>query len=131
MRREIKGVFVLFLLLTSVVLLQGCVYFVIGSIGAVGGYVVSPDTVEGTMERDLDEVWQASFEVANIMGNIVRQNEKAGTLEAIINNSRVNIDIARFSSEMVRLKVKARKAFFPNITTAQDVYVKIVNQINR
>ena len=74
---------------------------------------------------------QAAFEVANIMGNIVRQNEKSGTLEAIINNSRVNIEIARFSSEMVRLKIKARKAFFPNITTAQDVYVKIVNQLSR
>ena len=40
---------------------QGCVYLVVGSVGAIGGYVVSPDTVEGTVERDFQEVWDSSF----------------------------------------------------------------------
>ena len=103
----------------------------IGSIGAVGGYIVSPDTVEGTIERDFDEVWHATFDVAGIMGNIVKQNDKLGSLEAIINNSRVTVNISQYTRDMVRVNVKSRKSFFPNISTAQDVYVKIINQLSK
>lgn len=131
MKGKLKSYKFLILLLWSVLSFQGCIYLVIGSIGAVGGYVVSPDTVQGTVERDREEVWEASFNVANIMGNVIKQNDKLGTLEAIINNSRVNINMTQFTPDMVRLSVKARKSFFPNISTAQDVYVKIINQMGK
>ncbi len=110
--------------------LSGCVYLVLGSLGAVGGYAVSPDTVEGTSSRDAEEVFDAAYTVVNIMGNIIRQDKKGGQLEAIINNSRVNISILQFSRNKTKISVKARRSFFPNISTAQDVYVKIVNQLN-
>lgn len=119
------------MLLFAVLSFQGCFYLVIGSIGAVGGYVVSPDTVQGTVERDLEEVWEASFNVANIMGNVISQNKNLGNIEAIINNSRVNISMIQFTPEVVKLVVKARKSFFPNISTAQDVYVKIINEMGK
>ena len=109
---------------------SGCFYLVLGGLGAVGGYAVSPDTVEGTSDRDSKEVWDAAVTVANIMGNIFRQSEKEGKLEAIINNSRVNISVLQFSRKKAKILVKARKSFFPNIATAQDVYIKIINQLN-
>jgi len=107
----------------------GCVYLVVGSLGAVGGYVVSPDTVEGTVERDFEEVWDAAHTVVNIMGRILKESEKEGKLEAIINNCRVNVGIYQMSRSLVKISVEARKSFFPSITTAQDVYVKIMNQM--
>ena len=109
---------------------SGCFYLVLGGLGAVGGYAVSPDTVEGTSDRDSEEVWDAAMTVANIMGNITRQSEKEGKLEAIINNSRVNISVVQFSRKKSKILVKARKSFFPNIATAQDVYIKVINQLN-
>ena len=110
--------------------LSGCFYLVLGGLGAVGGYAVSPDTVEGTSDRDSEEVWDAAVTVANIMGNITRQSEKEGKLEAIINNSRVNISVMQFTKKKSKILVKARKSFFPNIATAQDVYIKVINQLN-
>ena len=110
---------------------QGCVYLVIGSVGALGGYVVSPDTVEGTTERDYGEVWDAAFEVVNIMGKIIKQNEKEGRLEAIVNNSRVNVTINQLSRSMITISVKARMSFFPSVSTAQDVYIKIINRLGQ
>ena len=38
------------LLVTLVSLGSGCVYVIVGSLGALGGYVVSPDTVEGLID---------------------------------------------------------------------------------
>ena len=37
----------LVLFLSFTLCTSGCVYLVVGGIGALGGYVVSPDTVEG------------------------------------------------------------------------------------
>ena len=55
--------------------LSGCIYLVVGGIGAVGGYVVSPDTVEGITENDTAMVWDTAIEVISIMGLIEEENE--------------------------------------------------------
>ena len=110
--------------------LSGCFYLILGSLGAVGGYAVSPDTVAGMSRRDAEEVFDAAYTVVNIMGNVLRQDKKSGHLEVLINNSRVNISILQFSRDKTKISVKARRAFFPKIDIAQDVYVKIINQLN-
>ena len=117
------------LFISSALTLSGCVYLVIGSIGALGGYAISSDTVQGTTEKDIHEVWEAAQSVVNIMGRITRQNEDSGRLEAIVDNSRVSIGVVQFTPKLVRLTAKARKSFFPNIATAQDVYIKIINYL--
>ena len=131
MKRFISTRNVLFsiLFILSAWTFSGCVYLVIGSVGALGGYAISSDTVQGTTEKDIHEVWEAAQSVVNIMGRITRQNEDSGRLEAIIDNSRVTIGVVQFTPKLVRLTVKARKSFFPNIATAQDVYIKIINYL--
>ena len=119
------------LFILSALTFSGCVYLVIGSVGALGGYAISSDTVQGTTEKDIHEVWEAAQSVVNIMGRITRQNEDSGRLEAIVDNSRVTIGIAQFTPKLARLTVKARKSFFPNIATAQDVYIKIINYLSK
>jgi len=115
----------------GIVTLNGCVYLVIGSVGALGGYAISSDTVQGTVEKDYHEVWDAAESVVNIMGRITRQNENSGRLEAIVNNARVTIGVAQFTPKLVRLTVRARKSFFPSISTAQDVYIKIISYLGK
>ena len=111
---------------------SSCVYLVIGSVGALGGYVVSPDTVEGILaEKDQDEVWQAAIDVISIMGIIQEKSAPGGVIVAKIQGCRATITIFQMSKTMVRLTVKARKAFFPRIKIAQDVYVKVVNELNQ
>ena len=114
------------LLLVMTLSLNSCIYLVVGGVGAVGGYIVSPDTVEGVVTgHSSAEVWDAAAEVIGIMGVILEKNAPGGTLVAKVHGSKVTITIVKVSSAAVKLSVKARKAFFPNISMAQDVYIKI------
>ncbi len=109
---------------------SGCVYLVIGSFGALGGYVVSPDTVEGITSNDKESLWDASINVVSIMGLIEEKQSSAGIIIAKINGAKVTITIMPLNQSNVRLTVKARKAFLPKISIAQDVFVKVMSQVN-
>ncbi len=109
---------------------SGCVYLVIGSFGALGGYVVSPDTVEGITSNDKESLWDASINVVSIMGLIEEKQSSAGIIIAKINGAKVTITIMPLNLSNVRFTVKARKAFLPKISIAQDVFVKVMSQVN-
>lgn len=111
-------------------MLTGCAYVVVGSLGAVGGYVASPDSVEGITESDLTTVWDAAVDIVSIMGMIEEKHEDGGIIVAKIGGARVTITIAPLSQSAVKLNVKARKAFLPKISLAQDVFVKIMSRVN-
>lgn len=106
----------------------GCIYFVAGGVGALGGYAISPDTVEGESESDYDTLWDSANEVMGIMGTVNRKDYKMGTIDGTVSGARINIDMSQISSNEVRLRVKARKNMLPNIKIAQDVFVKIKNR---
>lgn len=108
---------------------SGCIYLVVGGIGAVGGYVVSPDTVEGLTEYDELDLWDASFEVASVMGVIKKQSEGVGEIQALINGATVNITVEPLSEDTSKLSVKSRKYHLPKISVAQDVFVKIMTKM--
>ena len=111
---------------------SSCVYLIIGGVGALGGYVASPDTFEGMlMDKEQSAVWQAASDVISIMGIISEKSEPGGIIVAKIQNAKVTVTIFQMSKSTVRLTVKARKAFFPRIKLAQEVYVKIVNELNQ
>lgn len=118
-------------LFLGVVLTQsGCVYMVIGGIGAVGGYVVSPDTVEGITENEMAAVFDAAVEIIAVMGTIQEQHADAGVLIAKINGTRVTVTTQSITPSTTKLTVKARKAFLPRISVAQEVFVKIMSYVN-
>jgi hypothetical protein len=106
---------------------SGCVYVVIGAAGAVGGYVVSPDTVEGTVNASQGELWDAAKEITKVMGTIIEESEAAGQITATISGARVTVTILSLNASSSKLSVKARKSFMPKVDIAQDVYTKIVN----
>jgi len=110
--------------------LSGCVYLVVGGIGALGGYVVSPDTIEGITENDSLTVWDSSIEVISIMGLIQEQQEEIGLIVAKINRAEVTITITAINETTTKVSVKARKAYMPRISMAQEVYVKVMSYLN-
>lgn len=109
---------------------SGCIYLVVGGIGAVGGYIVSPDTVEGTTENDASTVWDAAVEVLSIIGLVEEENEAGGLILASANGAKITITIVSLSPTTSKLTVKARKAYLPRISLAQDVFVKIMTRVN-
>jgi len=108
----------------------GCIPLIVGTVAGVGGYCISPDTVEGIIPgHDQEMAWDAAVEVISIMGVIKERNDAGGVLIAHVQGSKVTVTVVSLSQTAVKLTVKARKAFFPKIRVAQDVYIKIENYL--
>ncbi|GEM_PF-289781 len=137
--------FFLFCALSGMLVFTGCVYVAVGGIAALGGYVVSPDTVQGVAKVDDQSLWDTAVEIVSIMGTI-REEYHAGedkvytgkkTLKegesiilAVVNGAKVTIMIVPTGANSAQLSIKARKAFIPKMTVAQDIFVKIMTHIN-
>ncbi len=110
---------------------QGCVppvFLAVGA-GAVGGYAVSRDTFEGITTRGQEEIWEAAYHVVSIMGTVDDSNRKRGEIFARINGVGVTITMLPVNLTTTKLRIKARKGIFPRIGIAQDVYAKIMSQL--
>ncbi len=125
-----KKVFMMMFLLPLLLLSSGCIYLVVGGIGAVGGYIVSPDTVEGITENETSIAWDTAVEVLSIMGIIEEENEVGGMLLANISGARLTVTVISLNQTTTKVTVKARKAYLPRISLAQDVFVKIMTRLN-
>ena len=108
----------------------GCVYLIVGGIGALGGYVVSPDTVEGVTSHDSDSLWDAAFNVVSVMGTMSEQRKDGGVIIAKISGAKVIVTIIPLEKNACKLNGKARKGFLPKISVAQDVFVKIMSHLS-
>ena len=110
--------------------LSGCIYLAVGGVGVLGGYTVSPDTVEGLAESGTAQVFDTAVEIVSIMGLVESKNEAGGVIKARINGASVTVMIMEISSSSVKLSVKVRKHYLPKISLAQDVFVKIMSRVN-
>ncbi len=110
--------------------LSSCIYIVVGTVGALGGYMISPDTVEGVTANDKEVVWDAAVNVVSIMGIIEEQEKSSGIMIAKVSGTKVTITITPLNQSTVKLSVKARKSYLPKSQVAQDIFVKIMSQVN-
>jgi len=108
---------------------NGCIYAIVGGIGVLGGYAISPDTVEGETQIEYDTLWDAAVEIVSIMGTIKTKDYKLGQIEAKVAGASVWVDLSQISSSWVRMRVKARKNMLPSMKTAQSVWGKIKNRV--
>lgn len=109
--------------------LSGCVWLVVGGVGAVGGYAVTRDTIQGEYDAKFTDAWRAAQTVCGTLGLINSRDASAGALEATIDRAKVKVEVAQITPEAVRLKVRARRGLFPRLGTAQNVFVKIVQKL--
>jgi len=108
---------------------SGCWFLVIGGAGAVGGYAVSQDTFEGISSKGQEELITAAHKVLAIMGSITDERPKDGEIVATVNGATVHITVIQLNLTTSKLRVKARKDMFPCRSVAQEVYTKIMNQL--
>lgn len=107
------------------VFLSGCAWVVVGGIGAVGGYAVTRDTIQGEYDAKFADAWKSAQTVCTTLGVITGKDQSKGQLFAMVDSAKVRIDISQITPEAIRLKVKARKGLFPKLGTAEKVFVKI------
>ncbi|MBP6343129.1 MAG: hypothetical protein KA403_04275 [Candidatus Omnitrophica bacterium] len=108
---------------------SGCGVVIIAGLGALGGYVISPDTVEGIVGYSESELFAASGDVLSIMGSVGENSKSSGRISAVVSGARVTVDVIPQSKTSTKLRVKARKFFFPKMAVAQDVYMKVVRRL--
>ncbi|MDD4894177.1 MAG: DUF3568 family protein [Candidatus Omnitrophica bacterium] len=120
---------VLFLMPLIFIGISGCAPLIIGgAVGAVGGYAISKDTVQGETDRSYDSLWNAALTVSRIRGQIKFEDRTKGYIELTAESSKVYIRLIRVTEATTRLRVQARKYHFPNMNLAQDIFVKIMEQ---
>ena len=125
----LRGILSFFL----VVSLAGCVPMVLVAVGAgaLGGYSVSRDTFEGVSSKGQDEIWDAAGRILAIMGEVKNSDRKNAFIEATVSGVKVTVTVIPVSLTATKLRVKARKSIFPRIAVAQDVYSKIMHQLEQ
>lgn len=117
-------------ILSSFLLFSGCALFLVGA-GVTGGYAISKDTIEGTMEKSIDRVWRASHDVLMHEGFIRLEDKMRGKIDAEVRGSQVEIQIDQATERTVKVQVKARRGYklLPNMDLANELYNKIYQKI--
>jgi len=108
--------------------LSGCIYLIVGGVGAVGGYAVTRDTVQGEYDVNYSRAWKSALETCNLLGAVTTRDSSRGLIEATIDKAKVRVEVTQLTPEAIRLKVKARKGIFPRLGTAERVFVKTVQR---
>jgi len=120
---------VFFLIPFILLCISGCAPLIIGSaVGALGGYAISRDTMQGETDIEYDRLWNAMTTVARIRGTIKSEDYSKGYLNLEAESSKVWIRLIRLTKATTRLRISARKYRLPNFNLAQDIFVKIMEQ---
>lgn len=117
---------VIFICLIS---LSGCFFLIASSVGALGGYAITRDTIQGEYDAKYAAAWRAALDTCNMLGTLSNRDSTKGTMEALIDKAKVKVEITQLTPKAIRVKVKARKGLFPRLATAEKVFVKIVQQL--
>lgn len=126
MKRTVGAAVAVLLLVGSI---SGCAPLLVGSaIGIVGGYAVSKDAVQGDASKPYETLWGAALAVARIRGTLKKEDYTSGAIELVADNSRVWIKVTPLAETATRLRVSCRKYHFPNLTLAQEIFLKIVTE---
>jgi len=128
-RKVLSGSIIVFLLFSNSLWFSGCAPLIVGgALGTVGGYAISRDTVVGETDKDYEMLWDAALEVSNSMGIVKKQNRQKGTLQFNIGTTNVVvISLEKLTAQSSRVKVSARKHHFPDLKTAEKVFIRIMD----
>jgi len=121
----------LFSMPVIMIIISGCLPAIIvgGAVGAVGGYAISRDTIQGETDRPYDLLWSSASTIAKVRGKIKSEDAVKGRIELEAESSRVYIRLDRLTQSTTRVGVSARKYHLPNMALAQDIFVKIMEGI--
>ena len=124
MKKLLVFSFLCFLLLFNFL---GCVPILVGA-GAVGGYAISKDTIQGETDIPYDDLWSSALKVSRIRGTIRQEDAAGGYLKLAVESGFIWVRLIKITQATTRLKVSARKYHLPNISLAQDMYLKIMEE---
>lgn len=127
MKISLKNLLLFFLVLHLAVFNTGCIGFYIGSaVGALGGYAISKDTIQGETDKGYSSLQESALKVLNMMEATEINDGANGEIKAKIGRSKVVITMEQLTPSTVRVKVKSRRNIFPNLALSQKLYIRII-----
>ena len=107
----------------------GCAPVLIG-VGAVSGYMLSNDAATGEVTGSYSTLWNACIDRLEAEGvTIMESIESDGLIRGERAKEHIVVKIESLNSNVQRLKVAARKYLIPKPYVAQDIFVKIVKDL--
>jgi hypothetical protein len=123
-----KGVFIYFFLPLALLNIMGCIFVLGGAAGALGAVGGSRDTIQADTDKPYDLLWNSTLMVSKVRGTIVQENSQKGCVELQVESSYVWIRLIRLTQATTRIRISARKYHFPDLSLAQDIFVKIMGE---
>lgn len=124
-----KNNFSIFLLLLFTLTAAGCAPLIIGgAVGALGGYAISKDTIQSDSDMDYERLWSSAVNLVRLRGMPKSEDYARGYISAEMESSKVWIRFIRLTRSTTRVRVSARKYHLPNLSLAQDLFVKIMEE---
>ena len=115
--------------LIGLFLISGCAPLIIGgAVGALGGYAISKDTIQGETDIDYEDLWRAAVQVVRMQGLPKYEDTVKGYIRAEIDSSKVWVRLIRLTKTATRLRISARKYHLPNRTLAEELYINILEE---
>lgn len=127
----VKKILGLMLVMFLAVNLCGCAAILVGAAvgaGAVCGYAVSKDTIQGDTDKAFDSLWSSAGLVAASKGDVKFSDQNRGYIEVQKGSLQIWIRIIRMTSSLTRVRVSARKLHLPDMALAQEVFARIIQE---
>lgn len=67
--------------------------------------------------------------MAKIKGKLTKEDKKNGEIELEAEGSRVWIKLTKLTKSATEIKVSARKHSLPNLKLAEEIFIKIMDQV--
>jgi hypothetical protein len=127
-RNQVKKINFLIFLIPLIFSIAGCVSPLIvgGAVGALGGYAISKDTIQGDTDTPYERLWEAALTVGKYRGIVRQEDNMRGYIELEAESSRVLIRLIRLTKATTRVRVSSRKYHLPNLNLAEDLFQKIM-----
>jgi len=108
----------------------GCAPLLLMTVGGVGVYAISKDTIQGDTDTPYESLWDAALRVARVRGTVLEEDFNRGFIHLDANPNKITIQFQRLTSATTKMRVSARKykKMFPNIELAEQVFIKILDE---
>lgn len=117
------------IILALLIGISGCAPLIVGAaVGGAGAYAVSKDTLQGDTDKPYNALWSAALSIAKVKGTVILEDYNRGMINMNIEGGKVWIRFIRLTRTATRVKVSARKFHMPSISSAQDIYTKIMDE---
>ena len=108
----------------------GCALVLIGG-GALAGYSLSKDSIEGYTDSSGDYIWNNSIAVMRQRGALTKTDRTHGKFEGVVNGVTVKGEITPISDKTVKLRISGRKGLLPSVEVPQELFIKITENVSR